>query len=411
VSILASIGGVASAAWPWFLFFAGLSALIILHEFGHFIVAKWTGMRVERFFLFFPPKLFSVMRGETEYGIGMIPLGGFVKITGMNPQELEPPSQADEPRQAGFLEKIESVDQDPGPDVSQPGETLSPELLERAYYNQPVWKRIVVIAAGPVMNILIAFIILFALSFSLQDPVGDGLKVSALQSDSPALGKLHSGDKIISVDGFTGQGLGIEDRAKGLSDRVNQHKCSGTPTDGCVATTPAQIVVQRGDKRLHFAITPKYHSDGQRMLIGYQQEPASFKDLNPSPPEAARIALDRMWYVTSQSVSRFARLFEASQRSQVSGIVGISDAGHKATQTGAFQALALLALISLSLAIVNLFPFLPLDGGHIFWSLFEKVRGRRPSLATIERASAVGVLLVLMLFVIGLSNDIGRLTR
>src|SRR6185295_11826890 len=73
----------------WLLIFLGFSALIILHEFGHFIVAKWTGMRVERFFLFFPPKLVSIKRGETEYGIGMIPLGGFVKITGMNPEELE----------------------------------------------------------------------------------------------------------------------------------------------------------------------------------------------------------------------------------------------------------------------------------------------------------------------------------
>ena len=74
----------------WLLAFAGFALLIILHEFGHFIVAKATGMRVERFFLFFPPKLFSVKRGETEYGIGAIPLGGFVKITGMNPDDLEP---------------------------------------------------------------------------------------------------------------------------------------------------------------------------------------------------------------------------------------------------------------------------------------------------------------------------------
>ena len=74
----------------WFLAFAGFAALIILHEFGHFIAAKWTGMRVERFFLFFPPKIWSIKRGETEYGIGAIPLGGFVKITGMNPDDLEP---------------------------------------------------------------------------------------------------------------------------------------------------------------------------------------------------------------------------------------------------------------------------------------------------------------------------------
>ena len=150
----------------WVLVIVGFSALIILHEFGHFIVAKWTGMRVERFFLFFPPKLVSMRRGETEYGIGMIPLGGFVKITGMNPEELEP-EQAPEGSPAagselaaaeagrdtpqGLLERVEAAGQNP-----DEREGLSPEVLKRAYYNQPVWKRVVVIAAGPAMNILIA---------------------------------------------------------------------------------------------------------------------------------------------------------------------------------------------------------------------------------------------------------------
>src|SRR6185295_2008580 len=142
----------------WLLIFLGFSALIILHEFGHFIMAKWTGMRVERFFLFFPPKLVSIRRGETEYGIGMIPLGGFVKITGMNPEELEVAeanagaavgrrelvTASDEGRDTpeGLLERIESAGQG-----SKGLEGEPPEVLERAYYNQPVWKRIAVIAA------------------------------------------------------------------------------------------------------------------------------------------------------------------------------------------------------------------------------------------------------------------------
>src|SRR5882757_4960663 len=112
----------------YFLAFAGFSALIILHEFGHFLAAKAVGMRVERFALFFPPLIFKVRRGETEYGIGSIPLGGYVRITGMNPNE-----------------------------------ELDPEVAPRAYYAQAPWKRIVVIAAGPLMNVLIAFVILFSL--------------------------------------------------------------------------------------------------------------------------------------------------------------------------------------------------------------------------------------------------------
>src|ERR671916_2278958 len=101
----------------WVLAFLGFALLIILHELGHFAVAKWVGMRVERFSLFFPPLLARKQRGETEYAVGAIPLGGYVKITGMNPHE-----------------------------------DIPPELAHRAYFRQPVWKRIVVIAAGPAGN-------------------------------------------------------------------------------------------------------------------------------------------------------------------------------------------------------------------------------------------------------------------
>src|SRR5215211_7962250 len=134
----------------WALTIAGFAALIIIHEFGHFIAAKATGMRVERFFLFFPPKLVSIKRGETEYGIGALPFGGFVKITGMNPDEVETEQRSGGERsREGLLTKIEGAGQTP------PRERLPPGVAKRAYYRQPVWKRIVVIAAGPAMNVLL----------------------------------------------------------------------------------------------------------------------------------------------------------------------------------------------------------------------------------------------------------------
>jgi regulator of sigma E protease len=117
-----------------------------------------------------------------------------------------------------------------------------------------------------------------------------------------------------------------------------------------------------------------------------------------------------MWDVTTKTVSTFVRLFEPEQRKQVSGVVGVSDVAHQTVEHSARDALLLLAIVSLSLAIINLFPFLPLDGGHIFWSLVEKVRGSRVPFSVIERASAVGFLLILLLFFIGLTNDINRLT-
>src|SRR5215203_219402 len=109
----------------FFYAFLGFAVLIVLHELGHFAAAKAVGMRVERFSLFFPPLIAKVRRGETEYAIGAVPLGGYVKITGMNPAE-----------------------------------EIAPEVAHRAYYRQPVWKRIVVIGAGPAVNIALAFVLL-----------------------------------------------------------------------------------------------------------------------------------------------------------------------------------------------------------------------------------------------------------
>jgi regulator of sigma E protease len=117
-----------------------------------------------------------------------------------------------------------------------------------------------------------------------------------------------------------------------------------------------------------------------------------------------------MWFVATRTVSVFAHIFEADKRKEVSGVVGVSAVANETIDLGTEEALFLLALVSLSLGLINLFPFLPLDGGHIFWSLVEKVRGRPVAYRTMERAGALGFVLVIMLFALGLTNDIGRLT-
>jgi regulator of sigma E protease len=396
----------------WFLAFAGFAALIILHEFGHFIAAKATGMRVERFFLFFPPKLVSIKRGETEYGIGAVPLGGFVKITGMNPDEVRDPEHGEELRReddAGnpaqtLLDRIEG-----------PSEPMTPEIRARAYYNQPVWKRIVVIGAGPAMNLLIAFVILFVLAFGIQRATA--LAVGGIEDGSPAAGNLQAGDRLISVDGVRPTDGGanpspdeLGNRAEAFANQVDTHKCPGQQTDGCRAATPAHVVVERDGRRVPLDIYPVYDADVERHRLGFRFEGVGLVAEDPSPPEAARLALDQMWRVTSGTVSVFARIFQSEQRKQLSGVVGSYEVTRQAIEFDARAALALLAIISLSLAIINLFPFLPLDGGHIFWSLVEKVRGAPVPFATMERAGAVGFLLIIFIAFIGLSNDIGRLT-
>ncbi len=127
--------------------------------------------------------------------------------------------------------------------------------------------------------------------------------------------------------------------------------------------------------------------------------------------QAASLSVTGMWNVTTTTVDRIVRLFyDSKARDDVSGVVGSYEATRQSFEFDTVQAVSILALISLSLGIINLFPFLPLDGGHIFWAVAEKVRGRRISLRVMERASIVGFMLVLFLFYVGLSNDIGRLT-
>jgi regulator of sigma E protease len=406
----------------WVLVLVGFAALIMLHEAGHFVVAKMTGMRVERFFLFFPPKLWSIKRGETEYGIGMIPLGGFVKITGMNPEELEEAEagagteasgtgrqelatdmDAGRDTPEGLLERVESSGQDPSE-----REILTPDVIKRAYYNQPVWKRVVVIAAGPVVNIVLAFVILFFLAFGLNQVTGPGLKVAELTKDSAAAGQLKPGDKVISVDGHTFDNLNGTDRADQFRDEIGSHKCSGEPTTGCQATTPVTIAVDRNGQQVPLRITPRYDPDAQQALLGVRFEPTAVTPID-TPSQAADYAADTLWLITSKTVSAISRIFLPEERKQLSGPVGSSRALNEAIGFGPKEGLFVLAVISLSLGIINLFPFLPLDGGHIFWSLVEKVRGKRVPFFVIERASAIGFLLIMLLFLVGLTNDLGRL--
>ncbi|MFI5025767.1 MAG: M50 family metallopeptidase [Solirubrobacterales bacterium] len=353
----------------WVLIFLGFSLLIILHEAGHFFAAKATGMRVERFFLFFGPKLVSVKRGETEYGIASIPAGGYVKISGMHPEDKLPPGEE-----------------------------------HRGYYEQPVWKRIVVIGAGPAVNIALAFAILFVLALGASDPTQ---AVDRVVPGSPAASVLKPGDRILAVDGKAYPGLGTEKRLERFFEDVGSHKCAGKQVDGCRAAIPVVLKVERGGEVQTITVRPEYEKSAGRTRIGfsYGTEPANLGAVG-----AADRAAGAVWLVTSKTVTVFANLLDPEQRKEVSGVVGTSDVANQVIDVGAREAFTLLAVVSLSLGLINLFPFLPLDGGHIFWSLVEKARGRPVPYRVMERAGALGFVLVIMLFFLGLSNDIGRLT-
>jgi len=353
----------------WLLAFLGFAALIILHELGHFAAAKAVGMRVERFALFFPPLLGRVRRGETEYAIGSVPLGGYVKITGMNPAEEIPP-----------------------------------EVAHRAYYRQPVWKRVVVISAGPAVNIVLAFVILTAYLLFWGVPKNTATNtVESLADGGAAAQVLQVGDQVLAVDGVRGN-------PEALMRQVATHRCAGTPKDKCRAAEPAEVTLVRDGRSQTVPITPRYNAELKRPLLGFSYGFDRSFDSVGGIDDAMRVSVDQMWFVTTATVKAIAGIFEAEKRKEISGVVGSYEATRQSIELSTDRAVFLLALISLSLGVINLFPFLPLDGGHIFWAVAEKVRGRAIPFRVMERAGFVGFALVLALFMIGLTNDIGRLT-
>ena len=392
---------------PYFLAFLGFAALIILHEGGHFAAAKAVGMRVERFSLFFGPMFLKFRRGETEYGIGPIPAGGYVRITGMNPHERLPEEkdldelrarQEQLRRDGGSAEEENRLNTKIGQLEGQ-----LPSVRQRTYYNQPVWKRVVVILAGPAVNLLIAFLIIWGIFLAQGEAIPHSTKqVAVVGKRTPAAAVLKPGDRVISVDGVSGS-------VEKLQRQIRSHRCAGPLTNGCLAATPARVVVHRGHRTLPLDIRPRYVAADGFMEIGfgfgvyYTQRP-----VNAS--HAASLTVTGLWKVTTLTVSRFATLFEPQSRKDIHSVVGAFKVTQQRFGLSATEALDTLALISLSLAVINLFPFLPLDGGHVFWAVAEKVRGKRIPVEVMERAGAVGFALILIIFVIGLSNDISTLT-
>jgi regulator of sigma E protease len=344
----------------------GFMLLIVLHELGHFTAAKAVGMRVERFALFFPPLLLRKRIGETEYALGAIPAGGYVKISGMTPDE-----------------------------------NLPDDVRTRAYTAQPVWKRIVVIAAGPLVNFLVAFGLMFVFfAFIGAETVSD--RVGATERNYPAAGALEPGDRIVSADGRTGA-------PEVLSSAISDNRCAERPPrPGCRAAEPVTLVLERDGKRRQVELRPVYDPEVDRTRLGFSYQPGPRETLPLG--QAVTITADRFLTVTWETIKIPARLFDAEKRKEISGIVGTYEVTRQTILIDPPDVLAILGVVSLALAVINLFPFLPLDGGHIFWSLVEKVRRRPVPFSVMERSGVVGFMLVLVLFLIGLNNDIGRLT-
>ena len=398
-----------------FVSILGLGFLILIHEAGHFLVARVVGMNPRKFYLGFPPALVKTKRNGIEYGVGAIPLGGYVKIPGMHRPaagdldvhfgravEEEPSLRRSVEELRRRLEDNDYVGARGAVArlASQIDEaTVSPVALKTAerglvdvddalapdaYWRAKTWKRVAVIFAGPGANLLLA-VILFALLFM----VGGGQAtrtVDEIVADTPAATMgLQADDRIVAINGRSVAADEIAERISGSGG------------------APLKVTVERDSRTITLGpIAPKESGGAYRLGFVLRGE-------GLGPAESTWQAVRVTGIVTKEIGASVGRLVTGDGRDEISSPVGIVQGSSEAVEQGASNYLWVLGLISLSLALLNLLPLLPLDGGHIAFSLVEGVRGKAVAREVYERVSVVGIAVVLLLFFIGLSNDIGRL--
>jgi regulator of sigma E protease len=394
----------------------GLGVLILVHELGHFLVSLGLGMRPRRFYIGFPPAIWKRTRNGIEYGVGAIPLGGFVKIPGMHrpyPGDVDmglgrvlgdvPSLQGAAGRLRGALaaddhdaardslrvmrELVAERDLPPhvASSVLKGLDDLEDALGPNAYWRAPTWKRVAAIAAGPAANILLALVLFTGLFMTSAGKATT--TVEAVSAGSPAAtAGLQAGDRIASIDGAVVQADDISRVISGSHGRR------------------LTVVVVREGSRVKLPATSARLRDGVYRL-GFMLSGEGLP-----PLRAAGEALTLTGQVTRDIGASLGRLVTGSGRDQISSPVGIVQGSSDAAKQGTESFLFVLGLISLSIALLNLLPLLPLDGGHIVFAIAEGIRGRAVRREIYERVSVVGIGLVLLLFVIGLSNDIGRLS-
>ncbi|MGE5228874.1 MAG: M50 family metallopeptidase [Deltaproteobacteria bacterium] len=345
--------------WVWLVAILGLALLITVHEFGHFIAAKAFGMRVEKFYVGFPPAALRRTWGETEYGIGIIPLGGFCKISGMLPEEDVPDGTGD-----------------------------------RVYYKKAIWKRNLTIAAGPLMNFAAAAVIL-VLFVGIQGVATATLTLDEVVKDAPAArAGLVAGDTLVGADGQTWT---TWDEASAYF-RANPGK-----------TISLVYEPKAGgpEKTVQLTLVENPQAPGS----GYLGVRAGVSRERPGPVEAVRLGLSGFGDVVVGTFTGFWWLLSgkisATGPDGAVGPVGIIDVSRQAVQQNWYP--ILLAFLSFNLGLINLLPILPFDGGHIAMNVVERIRGRRLDTRVFERLVAFGTVLLVMLFIFLTFNDVKRL--
>jgi len=396
----------------------GLAFLVLVHEAGHFFTARAVGMSPRKFYIGFPPAMAKIRRKGIEYGIGAIPLGGYVKIPGMHrpaPSDVDAQfgrAVQEAPRLHGPSERLkrllaagefeaavgalETLGAAIGEvELSQPAHRsaergltdLQDALGADAYWRQRTWKKVLVIGAGPGTNLIFA-VLMFTLLLSL----GPGRATTVVDEVEPnrpaARAGLQPGDEIVAINGRPVDYTKMIEDISGSNGR------------------PLRLTVEREGRPVTLPPAQPFRDpvdDRYRLGIRTSSEPIPF---HVAVVDSFRLT----GLVTKEIGGVLGRLVQGSGRDEISSPIGIVRGSSSALDQGFVTFFWVLGLISLSLALLNLLPLLPLDGGHIAFSIIEGVRGRSVGREVYERVSLIGIALVLTLFFIGLSNDIGGRT-
>jgi len=340
-----------------------LGVLIFIHELGHFLAARISGVGVLKFSLGFGPKIIGKKIGETEYVLSWIPLGGFVKLLG----EAE-------------------------------NEQLPPEDEKRSFLKQPVWKRMLIVVAGPVFNFLLAvviFIIVFMYGVPNLTP-----EIGEIQKESPAYhAGIIKGDNITAIDGKT-----IE-RWEDLRPAISQSNGK-----------EVKVVVKRGAEEKIFSITPKlskskniFGEDVTTYVIGISPAGKTVME-RKNPAQALISSIEKTWEISKLTIIALVKMIEGTISPRtLGGPIFIAQVAGAQVKEGIIPFILFMALLSINLGVINLIPIPILDGGHLLFYLIEMIIRRPVSIKVKEWAQQIGFVILVMLMIFVIMIDIERM--
>ena len=363
-------------------FFVTLGVLVSFHEFGHFLAARLCGVRVLRFAIGFGKPLFTyVARNKTEWVIAPIPLGGYVKLLD-------------------------------GRDRQQ---TIAPAEESEAFDHKPLWQRSLIVAAGPFANFFLA-VVLFALIYVSGAPQLPAIVQSPPENSLAASLGVKEGDRVIGWQALS------ESNSVPLSSEfepvLSWNALRWTLLDSLTGDSGFALEMESlaGDRFVKsFLAADLPHVGPERdamMALGILPKPtplAEWRELKLGPLDALGFATKRVWLITKVSVRLMAGIFTGNTSlKQLGGPLSIADMAGKSAQVGWQPFFAFLALISISIGLLNLLPFPMLDGGQLLYDAWELVAGKRISIAMQEQFQKVGILLIIAISLLALFNDVQR---